>query len=293
MNVHECNLCPNKCGIDRYVSVGVCGVGAEPRIARIGLHMYEEPLISGEKGSGTIFFSGCNMQCIFCQNYDVSTKAKGYNVTVNEIVNGIKQLEQSGAHNINFVTPTHYAHIVKEILLTYKPSIPIVYNSSGYESVETLRELDRLIDIYLPDFKYVDSDLSYKLSGKSNYYEIATKALDEMYRQVSSTVIENGLMKRGMIIRHLVLPENTQDSLNVLETIKERYGNEVWLSLMSQYTPQGKAIDIPPFNRPLKKLEYTRVVQAAKRLGFENCFIQSMDSVGVSFIPPFVGDTLY
>lgn len=293
MNIHECNLCPNKCGIDRNISVGICGVGAEPRIARIGLHMYEEPLISGKKGSGTIFFSGCNMQCIFCQNYDVSTKAKGYNVTVDKIINGIKQLEQSGAHNINFVTPTHYAHIVKEVLLKYKPSIPIVYNSSGYENVETLRELDGLIDIYLPDFKYVDSDLSYKLSGKSNYYEIVIQALDEMYRQVSNTVIENGLMKRGMIIRHLVLPENTQDSLRVLEFIKKRYGNNIWLSIMSQYTPQGKAIEIPPFNRPLKKLEYTRVVQAAKRLGFENCFIQSMDSVGEGFIPPFVGDTLY
>lgn len=293
MNIHECNLCPNKCGIDRTNLVGVCGVGAEPRIARIGLHMYEEPLISGEKGSGTIFFSGCNMQCIFCQNYEVSTKAKGYNVTVDEIIDGIKKLEKSGAHNINFVTPTHYAHIVKEVLLSYKPSIPVVYNSSGYENVETLKELDGLIDIYLPDFKYVDSELAYKLSGKADYFNVVIDALDEMYRQTSATVIEDGLMKRGMIIRHLVLPDNTSDSLRVLETIKKRYGTGIWLSLMSQYTPQGKAIDIPPFDRPLKKLEYTRVVQAAKRLGFENCFIQSMDSVGEGFIPPFEGDTLY
>lgn len=293
MNITRCDLCPNMCGVDRTTNQGLCGVSATPRIARIGLHMYEEPIISGEKGSGTIFFSGCNMKCLFCQNYDVSARAKGIETTVDEIIQKIKTLEENGAHNINFVTPTHFVHIVKEILTKYKPQIPVVYNTSSYERPEILRELEGLVDIYLPDLKYYSSELSFTLSQKRNYFEIATRAIDEMFRQTGKFVIENGIMKKGIIIRHLVLPTKTDDSIEILKYIKNRYGDDVWLSLMSQYTPEGKAKTLPPYDRPLKKLEYTRVVQYAKRLGFENCFIQSHESVGEYFIPPFEGDTLY
>lgn len=281
------------CGVDRNKTVGTCGVGAFPRIARVGLHMYEEPLISGTSGSGTIFFSGCNLRCVFCQNYEVSAKAKGYQVSVDELVEKIKFLEESGANNINFVTPTHYAHIVKEVLTKYKPKIPIVYNTSGYERVEVLKELDGLVDIYLPDIKYFDKALSKQLSAKENYFERAWDAVNEMYRQVGEPLIENGLMKRGIIIRHLVLPSHTDDSIEILKLVRESFGDNLWLSLMSQYTPKGRASEYPPLDKPLKKIEYTRVVQYAKRLGFKNCFIQSFDSVGEEFIPIFEGETLY
>ena len=293
MNVKKCDLCPNMCGIDRIKTVGACGVSAFPRIARVGLHMAEEPLISGTSGSGTIFFSGCNLRCIYCQNYEVSAKAKGYQTTVEELIEKIKFLEDSGANNINFVTPTHYAHVVKEVLTAYKPKIPVVYNTSGYERVEILKELDGLVDVYLPDIKYFDKDLSKLLSAKENYFEFAFEAVKEMFRQVGEPVIENGLMKKGVIIRHLVLPSHHDDSIEILKRIRETFGDSVWLSLMSQYTPKGRASDYPPLDKPLRKIEYTRVVQYAKRLGFKNCFIQSFDSVGEEYIPIFEGDNLY
>lgn len=293
MNIGNCDLCPNMCGVDRNSSVGACGVFAEPRIARAGLHMFEEPLISGSSGSGTIFFSGCNLRCIYCQNYEVSTKAKGYQTTVDEIIEKIKFLEHSCAHNINFVTPTHYAHIVKEVLTKYKPNIPVVYNTSGYERVEILKELDGLIDVYLPDIKYFDKELSKQLSAKENYFEFASNTVYEMYRQVGKPLIKDGLMKKGIIIRHLVLPSHTDDSIKILHYVREKFGDDVWLSLMSQYTPQGRASEYPPLDKPLKRIEYTRVVQYAKRLGFKNCFIQSFESVGEQYIPIFEGETLY
>lgn len=293
MNITKCDLCPNMCGVNRTIQPGLCGVLADPRIARVGLHYYEEPIISGTKGSGTIFFSGCNMHCIFCQNYDVSWRAKGYPISVEGIIDRIKDLERLGAHNINFVTPTHYSHIVKAVLTKYKPSIPVVYNTSSYERVEILKELDGLIDIYLPDLKYFNNDLSIKLSNKKDYFEVATKALDEMYRQIGEPIIENNLMKKGMIIRHLVLPDQTDDTIKILNYVQNHFGDKVWLSLMSQYTPEGDAKNQPPFDKPLKKIEYTRVVQWAKRIGLKNCFIQSHESVGECFIPKFEGDTLY
>lgn len=293
MNLSHCDLCPNMCGVDRTKTHGLCGVSAFPRIARIGLHRYEEPIISGDNGSGTVFFSGCNMKCVFCQNYDVSARAKGFDASVDYIIEKIKTLEEKGAHNINFVTPTHYVHIVKEILTKYKPKVPVVYNTSSYERPEILHELNGLVDIYLPDLKYYSSELSFALSQKKDYFQVATRSIDEMFAQTGKFVIENGIMKKGIIIRHLVLPTQTDDSIEILKYIKNRFGNAVWLSLMSQYTPEGKAKTMPPYDRPLKKLEYTRVMQYAKRLGFENCFIQSHESVGENFIPPFEGDTLY
>lgn len=293
MNITKCDLCPNMCGVDRNISVGACGVGSMPRIARAGLHMFEEPLISGTSGSGTIFFSGCNLRCIYCQNYDVSTRAKGYNLSVEDIIEKIKYLESLGANNINFVTPTHYAHVVKEVLTKYKPSVPVVYNTSGYERVEVLKALEGLIDVYLPDIKYFDKSLSKTLSAKENYFEYASNAVYEMYRQVGQPLIDGGLIKKGIIFRHLVLPSHTDDSIQILQFIREKFGDNVWLSLMSQYTPQGKANEYPPLDKPLKKIEYTRVVQYAKRLGFTKCFIQSFDSVGEEFIPIFEGETLY
>lgn len=289
MDISKCTLCPNNCLVDRNNSVGVCGVGATPKIARIGLHYFEEPFISGSNGSGTIFFSGCSLKCVFCQNYEISSLNKGKTYSINDIIDGIKELEKLGANNINFVTPTHYAHIVYEVLKTYKPSIPVIYNSSGYESVETLKALEGLIDVYLPDFKYFDDDIAKRYSKVNNYRQTASKAIEEMYRQQPKVVIENGLIKKGVVVRHLVLPDNTDDSMNVINYLYSTFGDNIWLSVMNQYTPQPTFTD-PPLNRCLKKIEYTRIVALLNRLNVNNCFIQEGDASGNIYVPKFEGE---
>lgn len=289
MDISKCTLCPNNCSVDRNKSIGVCGVGANPKIARIGLHYYEEPFISGSNGSGTIFFSGCSLKCVFCQNYEISSLNKGKSYSISEIVDGIKELEKLGANNINFVTPTHFAHIVYEVLNIYKPSIPVIYNSSGYESVDTLKSLEGLIDVYLPDFKYFDDDIAKRYSRVNNYRQIASKAVEEMYRQQPKLVIENGLIKKGVVVRHLVLPDNTDDSMNVINYLYSAYGDNIWLSVMNQYTPQPTFTE-PPLNRCLKKIEYTRIVALLNRLNVTNCFIQEGDASGNIYVPKFEGE---
>lgn len=289
MDISKCTLCPNNCFVDRNKSVGVCGVGANPKIARIGLHYFEEPFISGSNGSGTIFFSGCSLKCVFCQNYEISSLNKGKPYSITEIIDGIKELEKLGANNINFVTPTHYAHIVYEVLKGYKPSIPVIYNSSGYESVDTLKSLEGLIDVYLPDFKYFNDDIAKRYSRVNNYRLIASKAIEEMYRQQPKVVIENGLIKKGVVVRHLVLPDNTDDSMNVINYLYSTYGDNIWLSVMNQYTPQPTFTQ-PPLNRCLKKIEYTRIVALLNRLNVSNCFIQEGDASGNIYVPKFEGE---
>lgn len=289
MDISSCTICPNKCGIDRNITVGACGVGSIAKIARIGLHYYEEPFISGEKGSGTIFFSGCNLKCIFCQNYEISSLNKGKYYTVSKIIDGIKELEALGANNINFVTPTHYAHIILQALTLYKPSIPVIYNSSGYESVDTLKELEGLIDVYLPDFKYFDNAIAKRYSRVDNYRETASQAIKEMVRQQPSIIIEDGLIKKGVVVRHLVLPDNTDDSMKIINYLFNEYGDKIWLSVMNQYTPQDNTCE-PPLNRCLKKIEYTRIVALLKRLKVTNCFIQEGDASGNIYVPQFEGE---
>lgn len=289
MDISYCTICPNKCGVNRNTSVGACGVGSQAKIARIGLHYFEEPFISGDSGSGTIFFSGCNLKCVFCQNYEISSLNKGKYYTIDQIIQGIKELEEMGANNINLVTPTHYAHIIAETLRRYKPSVPVIYNSSGYESVDTLKELEGLVDVFLPDFKYFDDDIAKRYSRVNNYREIASQALKEMVRQQPEIVIENGLIKRGVVVRHLVLPDNTDDSMQVINYLYNEYGDRIWLSVMNQYTPQSNYCE-PPLNRCLKKIEYTRIVALLKRLKVTNCFIQEGDASGNIYVPKFEGE---
>ncbi len=275
------------CGIDRTNQKGLCGEGSFARVARAALHMWEEPVISGKNGSGTIFFSGCSMACVFCQNYEISHLHKGKDYTVGMLVEAIRQLEREGAHNINFVNPTHYAHIIKSVLKAYTPSVPVVYNSSGYELVETLKELQGLVDIYLPDLKYMDDSLSLKYSGRECYFYFASRAIAEMVKQRGAPKIIDGIMQSGVIVRHLVLPNCTSDSVKIMDYLVREYGESIYISAMSQYTPYGEASQYPEISAKLKKIEYTRVVARLSKLGFTQCFVQDMDSSGEQYIPPF------
>lgn len=282
-----CNQCPRKCNIDRSSRLGVCGVGEDYTLARAGLHLWEEPCISGEKGSGTVFFSGCSLKCVYCQNYDISHRNYGKEISEEEIIDIFKRLEEKGAHNINLVNPTHYVIQLAKTLSKYKPSIPVVYNTGGYDSVESLKMLEGLVDIYLTDMKYVSPKVSKKYSKAENYFEAASKAILEMYRQQPEDIFEDSLMKKGLIIRHLVLPGNVSQAFKVLEWVKDNLPSDTVLSLMGQYLPCGKAEDYPVINRRLSEREYNMVLDRAEMLGFENVYIQELSSASQEYIPPF------
>lgn len=287
MNLSCCEMCPNRCRIDRNKEIGWCGEGIVPRIARVALHYWEEPVLSGKNGSGTIFFSGCPMRCVYCQNYEISRMGKGKAYTEDMLIEAIKGLESSGAHNINFVSPTHFAHVVKSVLKRYTPTVPVVYNTGGYERIEILIELDGLIDVYLPDLKYIDSALSEKYSGRANYFEYAQKAIAEMVKQRGAPKIVNGIMQRGVIVRHLVLPGCTSDSVKIMEYLAKEYGDDIYISAMSQYTPYCEANKYPEINRKLKKIEYSRIVAKLNSLNITQCFIQDSASSNEAYILPF------
>lgn len=281
----NCNLCPRKCNIDRSKKVGFCQQSDQLKVALYSLHAYEEPCISGKNGSGTIFFSGCNLRCNYCQNYEISHLGKGEVITVSRLVEMFKELEQMGAHNINLVTPTHFIEQIVEALKTYTPKIPIVYNSSGYEDVVSLEKLKEYIDIYLVDLKYADNGLAQRLSSASDYFEVATKAILKMRENQPQDVFENGLMKKGVIIRHLVLPNNTQNSIDCLKWIVDNLPTTK-ISLMSQYTPCYKALESKEINRPLKPIEYSRVLMFARKNNLDG-YMQGSGSVGMSYTPKF------
>lgn len=283
-----CNSCPRKCNIDREEKTGVCGAPYEYKVARAALHFWEEPCISGERGSGTVFFSGCSLKCVFCQNFEISRESFGREITEERLIDIFKELEDKGAHNINLVNPTHYSYQLAETLSKYKPSVPVVWNTGGYDSVESLKKLEGLVDIYLADIKYVSSTVSKKYSGAENYFNVASKAVLEMQRQVGGNVFdEDGIMQKGLIIRHLVLPGNISQAMRVMDWIKENLPEDTVLSLMSQYTPCGKAAEYPTINRKLSEREYDMVLDYAEKLGFENAFIQEIDSSSKEFIPDF------
>jgi putative pyruvate formate lyase activating enzyme len=295
MDISNCDLCPRKCGINRRTDIGPCGGGELPVIARAALHKWEEPCISGEKGSGTVFFCGCNLKCVFCQNYsishnDINNHIEGKEVTKQNLIDIFKRLEEQGAHNINLVTPTHYSQQIFEALSDASLSIPVVWNSSGYERVEILKQLEGLVDIYLPDIKYYDKEISLKYAGVSDYFETACNAVLEMNRQTGNTVIENGIMKKGIIIRHLILLGHTIQAMKILKWIKENLPEEIYVSLMGQYTPVGKACDFPEINRSLKRKEYKRVADYMISLDFQNGYLQELSSVGENYIPSFGED---
>lgn len=281
-----CNQCPRKCNVERSKYIGRCGVGEKFKIARADLHFWEEPCISGKNGSGTVFFSGCNLGCVFCQNYEISHRCIGRDVESDELVRIFEALISRGANNINLVNPTHYARQISEVLKNWNSPVPIVYNSSGYESVETLKLLDGLVDIYLPDFKYIVPEKAKKYSLAEDYPEASMLALAEMKRQVGEDVFENGLMKKGMIIRHLVLPSNTNASIKVLDYLAENY-RDTYISVMAQYTPCGDLEGFEEINRGLTKREYNKIVDYALSLGLEKIFIQDLSSASESFIPQF------
>ncbi|MBQ2864038.1 MAG: radical SAM protein [Clostridia bacterium] len=283
----KCDLCPRKCGINRNESVGFCGVTNTLKVARAGLHFWEEPIISGSSGSGTIFFSGCNLKCVYCQNYDISSEAFGKEITIERLAEIFKELEEKGANNINLVTPSHYAKQIVEALKIYRPNIPIVYNTSGYDSLEVLKLMEGWVDVYLTDLKYCSSELSKKYSKAENYFEVATSAILEMVRQQPNNVFENGMLKKGVVVRHMVLPTHTQDSFKVLDWIKQNLGDEALVSVMGQYTPYYNSKNYPEINRKLKPLEYKMVLNHCIKLGLTNGFSQELDSASEEYIPPF------
>ncbi len=287
MDLHTCRLCPNECGVDRTSSHGKCHAGAEARICRVALHHWEEPIISGTRGSGTIFFSGCSLGCVFCQNYEISHFSVGRPYTTKELIDAIQHLEAAGAHNINFVNPTHYAHVLYTALMQYRPSVPVIYNTGGYDKVETLQMLNGLIDIYLPDLKYLTPNLAKRYSGQENYPTVACAALDEMFRQAGPAKVTGNLMQRGMIVRHMMLPGQSDEGVRVAEYLANRYGNAIYISAMSQYTPHGQMDKYPEINRRLKPIEYKRMVATLSRLGITNCFTQDIGSSDDRYIPPF------
>lgn len=282
-----CNLCPRKCNVNRDLKSGFCGVSNTLKVARAQLHFWEEPIISGTNGSGTIFFSGCNLKCVYCQNYNISNENFGKDITTQRLAEIFKELENAGAHNINLVTPSHYVKQIVEALNIYKPKIPVVYNTSGYDSVEELKMLEGYVDVYLTDLKYYSSELSQKYSSAKNYFEVCSLAIKEMIRQQPKNVIENGLIKKGVIIRHMVLPNCINDSFKVLDWIKNNLGEDVIVSVMGQYTPYFNASKFPEINRKLKPVEYKLVINHFNKLGLKNGFMQSLDSADENFIPPF------
>lgn len=288
-NLEFCDNCPRMCKCNKQTSVGFCGVSNNISISKIMLHYWEEPCISGKNGSGAIFFSGCNLKCVYCQNHEISCSVSGKNYSVNDLINIFKHFESVGAENINLVTPTPYLNQIYEALKTYKPAIPVVYNCSGYENYESLKKLNGLIDVYLVDCKYFSSELSKKYSNAKNYFDEFCKAIYEMKKQQPVlNFSENGLLKNGVIIRHLILPNCTNDSIKIAKWLNEHIDNNTIISLMSQFTPCHKANEFAELNRELKPLEYKRVINYYKsNTKFENVYIQDLSSANESFIPDF------
>lgn len=280
-----CSICPRHCNVDRSVNLGFCQSPDNFRVARAALHFWEEPCISGKEGSGTVFFSGCNLKCVFCQNNEISAENKGVEISDDKLISIFENLISQGANNINLVNPTHYAKRLAKVLRRWKSPVPIVYNSSGYEEVETLKALDGLIDIYLPDLKYIRAEKAMRYSKAADYFEKASAALLEMRRQVEDK-FDGDIMKSGMIIRHLILPQNTNSSIAVLDFIKSNFPN-TFVSLMAQYTPCGDLSEFPEINRKITKREYEKVVNYALDNSFDKLFIQELSSADKSFIPKF------
>lgn len=282
-----CNICPRKCHVNRNLTSGFCGATNTLKVSKVMLHHWEEPPISGTNGSGAIFFSHCNLKCIFCQNYEISSNGAGKEISVETLISIFKQLENVHAHNINLVSPTHYSKQIIEALKIYKPSIPVVWNSNGYESAKTIKALKGLVDIYLCDFKYFDNNLATEFSNAPNYFEICSTTLQEMFNQQPKNIFKDGLLKSGIIIRHLVLPNCSQDSIKILDYLKEKFGSDITISLMSQYIPYHKAKNHKILGRKVKPIEYKRVLNHFEKLNFKKGFCQELSSADDCFIPDF------
>lgn len=278
----NCNLCPRKCNADRKTNVGYCGMKDTVCIALYKLFFYEEPCITAIGGSGAIFFSGCSLRCVYCQNYEISSLKNGKEISVQRLAEIFKELEKSGAENINLVNPTHYVSQIEEALKIYKPSIPIVYNSHGYESEETIKKVAKFCDIFLPDFKYFDNDIALRYSGAKDYVEVCKKTL-KLMRQLKQDKFNGDKMISGVLIRHLILPLQTDDSIKILDWIKHNLPSTK-VSLMSQYTPYGRANEFKEINRKITKREYDKVVNSYLNLGLDG-YIQDRESANCVYIP--------
>lgn len=279
-----CLLCPNGCAVDKKVNIGACGTDDKIRIAKFYLHKFEEPVISGTNGSGTVFFCGCSLKCVFCQNFELSRNLRGKEITTNELAQIFKQLENSGAHNINLVNPTHYSNKIVEALNIYKPQIPVVYNTHGYERIEILKKLNDYVDVYLPDMKYFSPALSLRYTGKRDYFERAKAAIEFMIDSKPLKFGDDRMLKSGVLVRHLVLPQCTSDSKKILEwftTFKER----AFINVMSQYTPFGDIDKFPELQRKITKREYDSVMDYAISLDIKNMYYQEFESADEKYIP--------
>ena len=286
-----CNLCPRNCNVNRNNNeIGYCGASNQMVIAKAYLHMWEEPCISGSVGSGTIFFSYCNLRCIFCQNYDISTLHKGNIVSINRLKEICLELQEKGALNINLVTPTHYVPLIVEALKLAKKeglTIPIIYNTSSYENISTIKQLEGIVDVYLPDLKYYNDEYGIKYSNCNNYFKYASIAIEEMYKQVGKCVFDNnGIIKKGVIVRHLMLPDNIEDSKNIINYLYDKYKDNIYISIMNQYTPLRK-LEYDNLNRKVSKDEYDDLIDYAYDLGIRNAYIQEGETQKESFIPDF------
>lgn len=291
-----CELCPRECGADRQAGAfGFCGVPSEVYLARAALHFWEEPCISGTRGSGTVFFSGCVLRCVYCQNYEVAHARAGQAVSISRLAEIFLELQAQGAHNINLVTPTHYVPQIRAAALEAREkglAIPFVFNCGGYEKTDTLQMLEGIVDIYLTDFKYMDPEAARRYSGAGDYPEKARTALAEMVRQCPSAEFDDeGIMQKGVIVRHLLLPGMVKNGKAVLDYLYGTYGDQIWVSLMNQYTPFPRVKErYPEIGRKVTKREYRSLVDHALDLGFVNAFIQEGGTAEESFIPAFDGE---
>lgn len=294
----KCTMCPHECNIDRTKTVGRCKAKLNPTVALVSMHQFEEPCISTGVGSGTVFFSGCNLSCVYCQNSDISQELKGKEISVRRLAEIFLEEQERGAANINLVTPSIYVMQIKEALITAKQmglNIPVVYNSSGYDKPESLKELEGLIDIYLPDFKYSNNELGKKYSNVNNYFSVATLAIKEMVRQVGKPQFdEQGKLLKGVIIRHMILPNNIENTKEVLKWIKENLGADTYISIMAQYFPTYKVgVDnFSEINRKITKEELEIVEDYIFKLGFENGFIQELGEHEEEYVPKFDGSNV-
>ncbi len=282
-----CNLCPRKCNAvrDSNTAHGFCKCNDVMKVARIAPHMWEEPCISGKNGSGAVFFSGCTLKCVYCQNFEISHNNNGRYITEKELANKLMELEQLGVHTIEFVSATQYVDNILRTLDIYRPQVPLIYNCSGYENVQTLKKLKGYIDVYLPDFKYSDDILAQRLSSCTDYTKTTVDAINEMLNQQPVLKLsDDGIIQKGVIIRHLILPQNTKNSIGVLDIIKENFADNVLVSLMGQYIPHGKACDHKDINRKITKREYDKVLNHLIELGLDG-FAQELESADKSYIP--------
>ena len=290
--LNSCTLCPRNCKVNRNNNeLGYCGMTNQLMVARASLHYWEEPIISGERGSGTVFFSGCNLKCVFCQNYQISNNNFGKPISIHRLSEIFLELQEKGANNINLVTPTHFVPLIIEALKIAKAkglNIPIVYNSSGYGNVETIKLLKGYIDIYLPDFKYYDNKYANKYSKCNNYFEAVTSSLNEMIKQVGKPVFnEEGILTKGIIVRHMMIPGLLNDSKKIIHYLVDNYNDDIFISIMNQYTPTNNLTNYQEINKTVNDSEYDELINYAIDLGIKNGFMQEGETQKTSFIPEF------